>query len=117
LRSYVEAVELALGGDVDFGQIVKTYAVGEGTSPERRYSPSEVVSITKNPIVGNPNRALISTSYVERVNLTTRTHMKRLARLTLSFSKKWENFEAATGLHRRVKGRHPAHTRMRGHAR
>jgi IS1 family transposase len=98
LRAYVEAVEQSFGADVDFGQIVKTYAATETTSPQRRYSPPELVNITKNVIMGNPEDALISTSYVERLNLTTRHHMKRLARLTIAFSKKLENFEAAVGL-------------------
>jgi IS1 family transposase len=98
LRAYVEAVEQSFGADVDFGQIVKTYAAIESNSPQRRYSPPELVNITKNVIMGNPEDALISTSYVERLNLTTRHHMKRLARLTIAFSKKLENFEAAVGL-------------------
>lgn len=99
LRAYVEAVEQSFGADVDYGQIVKTYVATEATAPQRRYSPPELVKITKNSIMGNPDDALISTSYVERLNLTTRHHMKRLARLTLAFSKKLENFEAAVGLH------------------
>ncbi len=99
LRAYVDAVELAFGADVDYGQIVKTYSATETKAPQRRYSPPELVSIHKNVITGSPEEALISTSYVERLNLTTRHHMKRLARLTLAFSKKLENFEAAVGLH------------------
>jgi hypothetical protein len=98
LRAYIEAVEQSFGADVDYGQIVKTYAAIESTSPQRRYSPPELVNIDKNVIMGNPEDSLISTSYVERLNLTTRHHMKRLARLTLAFSKKLENFEAAVGL-------------------
>lgn len=58
-----------------------------------------MVNIKKHSITGDPDDALISTSYVERLNLTTRHHMKRLARLTLAFSKKLENFEAVVGLH------------------
>jgi IS1 family transposase len=58
-----------------------------------------MVSIEKKVVVGNPNQSLISTSYVERLNATTRLHMRRLTRLTLAFSKKRENFEAAVGLH------------------
>lgn len=98
LRAYVEAVEQSFGADVDYGQIVKTYAAIEPNSPQRRYSAPELVKIDKNVIMGNPEDALISTSYVERLNLTTRHHMKRLARLTIAFSKKLENFEAAVGL-------------------
>lgn len=99
LRTYVDAIDLAFGTEVDYGQIVKTYAVPETKAPQRRYSPPELVSVHKNVVMGNPEEALISTSYVERLNLTTRHHMKRLARLTLAFSKKLENFEAAVGLH------------------
>ena len=57
------------------------------------------VSCEKKVVVGNPDADLISTSYVERLNATTRLHMRRLTRLTLAFSKKRENFEAAVGLH------------------
>ncbi|HEX8706813.1 MAG TPA: IS1 family transposase [Pyrinomonadaceae bacterium] len=99
LAAYVEAVEQGFGADVDYGQIVKAYEKDESRSPERRYSPTRLVNISKSVITGNPEEALISTSYVERLNLTTRHHMKRLARLTLAFSKKLENFEAAVALH------------------
>ncbi|HEY6456713.1 MAG TPA: DDE-type integrase/transposase/recombinase [Steroidobacteraceae bacterium] len=98
LRAYVDAVEKAFGANADYGQIVKTYGIQE-TNNNRRYSPSEFVSSEKKVIRGNPNDALISTSYVERLNATTRHHMRRLTRLTLAFSKKLENFEAAVGLH------------------
>jgi hypothetical protein len=66
---------------------------------ESRYSPSGVTSSQKLIYTGNPNEDLISTSYVERLNATTRLHMRRLTRLTLAFSKKRENFVAAVGLH------------------
>lgn len=99
LWQYVEAVEESFGADVDYGRIVKTYAVVETKAPQRRYSPPELVSVHKDVVTGDPVDELISTSYVERLNLTTRHHMKRLARLTLAFSKKLENFEAAVGLH------------------
>jgi IS1 family transposase len=97
LRAYREATELAFGADVDYGQIVKVY--GLENTDERRYSPPEVVSSEKTIVSGNPAWDLISTSYVERLNATTRLHMRRLTRLTHAFSKKLENFEAAVGLH------------------
>ena len=98
LRAYVEAVEKAFGADVDYAQIVKTYG-HEEVSDNRRYSAPDFVSSEKKVIVGNPDERLISTSYVERLNATTRLHMRRLTRLTLAFSKKLENFEAAVALH------------------
>jgi IS1 family transposase len=98
LRAYVDAIERAFGAEVDYGQIVKTYGVQE-TNGVRRYSPPEFISCEKKVIAGVPDNSLISTSYVERLNATTRHHMRRLTRLTLAFSKKWENFEAAVGLH------------------
>jgi IS1 family transposase len=98
LSAYVAAIERAFGGDVDYGQIVKTYGPQE-VNGVRRYSPPEFVSCEKKRINGAPDASLISTSYVERLNATTRHHMRRLTRLTLAFSKKLENFEAAVGLH------------------
>jgi IS1 family transposase len=98
LRAYVEAIEKAFGGDVDYAQIVKVYG-HEEVSNNRRYSAPEFVSSEKKIFVGNPDVRLISTSYVERLNATTRLHMRRLTRLTLAFSKKRENFEAAVALH------------------
>ncbi len=83
--------------DVDYGQIVKVYGTME--FGERRYSTSGVLSAEKKVLTGRPDVDLISTSYVERLNATTRLHMRRLTRLTLAFSKKRENFEAAVGLH------------------
>ncbi len=97
LKAYVQAVEKAFGHDVDFAQIVKVY--GQADALERRYSTTDVIGTEKYPIFGNPNMDLVSTSYVERLNATTRLHMRRLTRLTLAFSKKLDNFEAAVGLH------------------
>jgi IS1 family transposase len=99
LKAYVDSVEQTFGTEVDFGQIIKTYIADGSQSPDRKYSPSRIASAEKNRIMGNPNMDLISTSYVERLNATTRLHMRRLTRLTLAFSKKLENFEAAVALH------------------
>lgn len=99
LAAYVDAVEESFGADVDYGQVVKTYERGEPGTPERRYSPAKLVKVYTEAIMGDPLPPFISTSYIERLNLTTRHHMKRLARLTIAFSKKLENFEAAVGLH------------------
>ncbi len=98
LKAYVDAIEHSFGGDVDYAQIIKTYGNQEITN-NRRYSAPEFVSSEKRPVFGSPDFDLISTSYIERLNATTRLHMRRLTRLTLAFSKKLENFEAAVGLH------------------
>jgi IS1 family transposase len=97
---YYEAVELAWGSDVDYGQIVKSYQTEEGKyTAERKYSPPQFVSVSKYAITGNPDLLHAHTSHIERLNATTRLHMKRMNRLTLAFSKKVENFEAAVALH------------------
>jgi IS1 family transposase len=98
LHAYVAAMDNAFGEFVDYGQIVKTYH-HEEASDHRRYSAPKFVSCEKKTVIGNPDQDFISTSYVERLNATTRLHMRRLTRLTLAFSKKRENFEAAVALH------------------
>jgi IS1 family transposase len=97
LRAYREAVEAAWGANVDYAQIVKVF--GHEDREEHRYAPPEVIGTEKTVIQGMPDYGLISTSYVERLNATTRLHMRRLTRLTLAFSKRLENFRAAVGLH------------------
>jgi IS1 family transposase len=98
LAAYANAIEEAFGADADYGQIIKNY--GPATVEDhRRYSQPEFVSAEKKVIAGSPDFDLISTSYIERLNCTTRQHIRRLTRLTLAFSKKIENFEAAVGLH------------------
>lgn len=100
LKTYIEAVENAFGMGVDFGMIIKSYGVDKGEHhQERRYSAPEVTSMHKINVQGNPARDLISTSHIERLNGTTRLHMRRLTRLTYAFSKKLENFDAAVALH------------------
>lgn len=82
---------------VDYGKIVKTYeatSLGAG-----RYSPPKVVNASLKPMIGNPNKALISTSHAERQNLTMRMCMRRFTRLTNGFSKKLDNLKAAVSLH------------------
>jgi IS1 family transposase len=99
LKAYVDAMAIAFGGDVDYGQIIKTYGIETSVEAQRRYSAPKITASEKKAVFGRPDFDLISTSYVERLNATTRLHMKRLARLTHAFSKKRENFEAAVGLH------------------
>src|ERR1017187_6197327 len=97
LRTYRDATERAFGSEVDYGQVVKTYAVTPlgSAAASVRYSPSEVVSIEKTVICGAPDVNRISTSHIEKQNHTLRMHCRRLTRLTNAFSKKFENFEAA----------------------
>jgi IS1 family transposase len=95
--AYPEAIHLNLGTRVSFAQLIKVYA--SPRDGEQRYSPPEVINAIPVPRFGRPDRQRISTSHVERQNLTMRMCIRRLTRLTNAFSRKWENLKAALALY------------------
>jgi IS1 family transposase len=96
-QPYVSAITTTLSDRCDYAMHIKVY--GTNREDERRYSPAEVISSEKVPVMGNPEKNRICTSHVERQNLTIRMQMRRMTRLTNALSKKWDNLWAAYCLH------------------
>jgi IS1 family transposase len=98
-KQYLDAVGDGFGTDIDYAMLVKTYGESSEQKVEKRYSPANYVGSSKEPIFGNPDPKHISTSYVERQNLTMRMGMRRFTRLTNGFSKKVVNLMDVVSLH------------------
>jgi IS1 family transposase len=97
-NAYYNAVTWTFGTRVHYAMLQKLYR-GNGDNRREGYSPSQLRGIDKSVIYGNPEPDKICTSYIERQNLTMRTHIKRLTRLTIAFSKKLDNLKASLAIH------------------
>jgi hypothetical protein len=96
-KPYLAAVDDSFGADIDYATLTKIY--GEDPQPEKRYSPAKCLGCRSEVVTGQPDPKHISTSYVERQNLTMRMSMRRFTRLTNAFSQKIENHAAAVALY------------------
>ena len=97
--AYPDAVSYSLGTRVDYAMLIKVYDRGRDPEGEQKYSPPEVIETVTKVLIGNPDPSRICTSIVERGNLSIRTSVRRLTRLTNGFSKKWENLKAMMALY------------------
>lgn len=98
-KAYLQAVEDVFGAGIDYGVLIKIYGAPDGRDNDRRYSPAECTGVLKQVVTGAPDLAHLSTSFVERQNLTMRMSIRRFTRLTNAFSKKLENHVYAVAIY------------------